>query len=137
LTTDYADSLKTLFSGQWTAANLTNAFTPSFSIEWHRESWNVTRLVMIRELMAPRTVEDCSNAFHRIDAVYQIDCWANDRTDVMEMRTEMDRIVNANNNNPATGLCFMVQRRWTDNSFLERELYRMTLELLVIYYEAA
>jgi hypothetical protein len=136
LTTDYVSDILGLIESEWTDTNMTNLFTPSFSNKWYLGTWNVQRLITIRNLGEPHTIEDCCNAFHRIDALFQFDCWADDLTDVLDMKAEVDRIINANNNNPVTGVTFIAQRRWIDNSFIERELYRMTLELVVIYYQA-
>ncbi len=133
MTTDVATDILGLIDAQWTPGNMTNKFEPSFSVNWWTEAWNVERLVTIRELGATHIVEDASNAKQRIEVLLQLDLWALDRTDCLDMRSEVDRIVNAYNNNPVSTVSFIVQKQWVDNSFLEgKNLVRYTLQMLAV-----
>jgi hypothetical protein len=135
LSNDLVKDMIVLFKAQWTAANLTNKFTPEITEEWYLESWTARRVITVKELFANHVVGDLSNAEHRVNRTWQLDCWADNRDDVADMRAEVDRILNANDNSPITGVTFMVQQRWADNSFLERDMFRYTLDLNLISYE--
>lgn len=135
MTTDYTTSIKDLLEDNWTAANMTRTFTPVFDVDWSIKTWRDERRVSLRELASNHIIEDASNAVHRVEGRYQVDVWARDRTDALDMRTEVDRIINANNLNPFTGIKFIVQSMWQDLSTFEQyALYRYTCEVKTIAY---
>ena len=132
--TDYAQLIIDLFKAQWDEGNTDSSFTPEFSSEWFAESWNAQRVVFIKLLSAPHTIEDLGDNCHRVECLYQIDLYADARQDVLDMQGEIDRIINDNSVDPMTGVAFMTQQRWIDSSFLETNLYRLTLEMRTTMY---
>lgn len=140
--TDPAGLFVTLIDDEWDET--TGGTKPHVSQEWYSETpetvmdsdrMKVVRIITIKELSTTHT--PASPSLEEVAGMLQIDLWAEDRTNVTEMRDEVKRILRANASDPVTGVCYAFISDWTDTSRLDAsdQLQRLTATLEILYEE--
>jgi len=134
---DLAGSIVTLLVDQWIKANTTRLITPIIDRDAELEAWNAPQRICVREMQSTHRVMDLANAVQEVTRMYQADLYALDRDDALDMRTEVDRIINANNNDPFNGVVFIVQGKWEDLTGSSGNYFRYTCTLQATSYANA
>jgi len=133
---DLAGSIVTLLAAQWVPANMNRGFTPIIDRDAEMEAWNAPRRICVREMQSTHRVMDLMNAVQEVTRMYQADLYALDRDDALDMREEVDRIINANNNDPFSGVVFLVQGKWEDLGGSMGNYFRYTCTLQATSYSS-
>jgi len=107
-------NLVLLLQGHWVEANMERSFTPVIDRDAELEAWNAHRRICVREMQSGHRSMDLCNAVQEVTRLYQIDLYALNREDALDMREEVDRIINEHNSDPVTGIVFLTQTKWED-----------------------